>query len=213
MDTAPSLTTAQRAALAWCLQRRIAQWSQDCDPGWQYPALGRPGESPAAAGDAGRRQAAALFERRIGPLPPLPALAEGAGPMALLDRQALQAQLCALALLGRPGVLRCCVQRDARLALQQALGPAYAPLRARAAGAPAVPGDVAAWAPSSWAWVAWRELQAAGAWPHRSLRRLARAMLPAGRADAPRLAAAPAASLPLAQRLNELDGLFSRPAP
>ena len=213
MDTAPSLSAAQRAALAWCLQRRIAQWSQDCDPAWQYPGLGRPGEPPEAASEAGRRQAAALFERRIGPLPPLPALAEGAGPMALLDRQALQMQLCARALLGRPGVLRCCVQREARQALQQALGPAYAPLRARAAGAPAVPGDVAAWAPMSWAWVAWRELQAAGAWPHRSLRRLARAMLPAGRADAPRLAVAPPPSLPLAQRLNELDGLFGRPAP
>ena len=213
MDTAPSLTAAQRAALAWCLQRRIAQWSQDCDPGWQRAAAGRPGEPPLAAGDAGRRQASALFERRIGPLPPLPALAEGAGHMALLDRQALQAQLCALALLGRPGVLRCCVQRDARQALQQALGPAYAPLRARAAGAPAVPGEVAAWAPLSWAWVAWRELQAAGAWPHRSLRRLARAMLPAGRAEAPRLASAPSPSLPLAQRLRELDGLFGRQTP
>ena len=128
MDTAPSLSAAQRAALAWCLQRRIAQWSQDCDPAWQYPGLGRPGGPPGAASEAGRRQAAALFERRIGPLPPLPALAEGAGPMALLDRQALQ----------------------------QALGPAYGALRARAAGAPAVPGDVAAWPPMSWAGVAWR---------------------------------------------------------
>jgi tetratricopeptide (TPR) repeat protein len=135
---------------------------------------------------------------------------EAAGRLALMERRELLARLVALALLGRPRVLRCCVQRPARAALQELLGhAAYEALRTRSGGT-AVPADVAAWAPLAWAWVGYRELLAAHAWPHRGVRRLARLGLPASRTDAPPASRVPRPTTPAVQRLAELDNLFPR---
>nr|WP_264080793.1 type III secretion protein HrpB4 [Paracidovorax avenae] len=141
------------------------------------------------------------------PLPPLERLEDGGARLALLDRTSLLARLCALALLGRPGVLRCCVQRSARTALQEALGPAFAPLRARDGGA-AVSPEVAGWPPLAWSWVGYRELVRAGAWPDRALRRMVRLALPASRSGAPRPHLVPRASAAARERLQALETLF-----
>ena len=88
-------------------------------------------------------------------------------------------------------------------------GPVFEALRARTGGM-AVPADVAAWAPLAWAWVGYRELLAAHAWPHRGVRRLARLGLPATRTDAPPPSRIPQPTTPMARRLVELETLFQR---
>jgi hypothetical protein len=204
-------TAARLASLAGELQSRLERLHRDVDPSWRAP-LGLADE-PAAwpAGEVNdalrRRLAAGLLDRCCGARPPLTALAGAAGHLALMPRHDLLARLVALALLGRPGVLRCCVQRPTRAALRELLGPAYEALRARGGGT-AVPADVAAWAPIAWAWVGYRELLAAHAWPHRGIRRLARLGLPASRSDAPPASRVPRAVAPAAQRLAELEPLF-----
>ncbi|HET9646238.1 MAG TPA: type III secretion protein HrpB4 [Burkholderiaceae bacterium] len=210
--TTRTISAARRAALVRLLQERIGQWQFECDPGWGFISAQSAWKAASgrgtAGGDALRRLAVREFELRLGPLPPLPLFEHAVGSMALLDPQSLQARLCALALLGRPGVLRSCVQREAREALQATLGPAYPLLRERSRQAPAVPAYAAAWTPLAWVWIGWRDLLAARAWPHRTLRRLARALLPSGRAGAPRLAVAPRPIVALPDRLKELDLLF-----
>ena len=207
-------TAARLAALAGDLQARLERLHHDVDPSWRAPlGLARePATWEVCEGmdPARRRLAAGLLDRCCGPRPPLTALAEAAGRLALMERRELLARLVALALLGRPGVLRCCVQRPARAALQELLGhAAYEALRTRSGGT-AVPADVAAWAPLAWAWVGYRELLAAHAWPHRGVRRLARLGLPASRTDAPPASRVPRPTTPAVQRLAELDNLFPR---
>ena len=207
-------TAARLAALAGDLQARLERLHHDVDPSWRAPlGLARePATWEVCEGmDPARRHlAAGLLDRCCGPRPPLTALAEAAGRLALMERRELLARLVALALLGRPGVLRCCVQRPARAALQELLGhAAYEALRTRSGGT-AVPADVAAWAPLAWAWVGYRELLAAHAWPHRGVRRLARLGLPASRTDAPPASRVPRPTTPAVQRLAELDNLFPR---
>jgi hypothetical protein len=204
-------TAARLAALAGELQSRLEHLHRDVDPSWRSP-LGLADEPAAWQASEGneplrRRLAAGLLDRCCGARPPLTALAGTAGHLALMERRELLARLVALALLGRPGVLRCCVQRPARAALQELLGPVYEALRERAGGT-AVPADVAAWTPIAWAWVGYRELLAAHAWPHRGVRRLARLGLPATRSDAPPVSRVPRAISPAVQRLAELEPLF-----
>jgi hypothetical protein len=200
-------TAATLAALACALQARLDALHHDVDPSWRAP-LGLVAAHGAAAAPTTRRVALGVIESG-GSRPALTTLAGSAGRLALLDRNAQLARLCALALLGRPGVLRCCVQRPARDALQQLLGPVFAHLRERTGGV-AVPADVAAWPPLAWAWVGYRELLAAHAWPHPGLRRLARLALPATRNGAPPPSRVPRAATPAAQRLAQLDDLFDR---
>jgi hypothetical protein len=205
-------TAATLAALACALQARLDALHQDIDPSWRAP-LGL----AAKASDAGmallaRRVAANLIEHGGSGGLPLAALNGSAGRLALLGRHEQLARLCTLALLGRPGVLRCCVQRPARAALQHLLGPVFADLRERKGGA-AVPADVAAWPPLAWAWVGYRELLGANAWPHPGLSRLVRLSLPAARDGSPPSSRVPRAATPAAQRLAELDELFTRRPP
>ncbi len=202
---------ADLARLAGELQARIDALPDHVDPGWLTSAE-RAGTGQDASGPLPPeiREAAAKgwFLRMCGTLPPLDLLGDSGARLALMDRASLLARLCALALMGRPGVLRCCVQRSARLALQQALGPAFAALRARDGG-PAVPPEVAGWPPIAWSWVGYRELVRAGTWPHRGLRRMVRLALPVSRADAPRPRLVPRASMTAGERLRALETLFS----
>jgi hypothetical protein len=202
----------QLAALAWALQRRLEALSDDVDPSWHGPLARMGGLEMAVAGEARGRVVTTLFRQYCGPLPPLGLLAESASRLALLDREQLLSRLCALALLGRLGVLRCCVEQQARAALHQHLGPAYEVLKSRGARGAAVRGEVATWAPLAWSWVGYRELEHAQAWPHPSLRKLARLALPTKRSGEPPSRLVPAASSPPLTRLAELDALFDRGA-
>ncbi|MDA8457358.1 type III secretion protein [Acidovorax sp. GBBC 3334] len=202
------------AQLARELQARIDALPAHIDPSWRVPA-GLAGAGTTDAADLPLQVRGAVshawYAQHCGPLPALEHLEGSGARLALLDRNALLAQLCALALLGRPGVLRCCVQRSARTALQQTLGPAYAPLRARDGG-PAVSAEVAGWPPMAWSWVGYRELVRAGAWPHRGLRRMVRLALPASRAGAPAPRQVPRATAAAHERLKTLETLFARRA-
>jgi hypothetical protein len=199
----------QLAALAWALQRRLEALTDHVDPSWHGPLARMRGLETAVSGEARSRVMTALFREFCGPLPPLGLLAESTGRLAMLSRDQMLSRLCALALLGRLGVLRCCVEQRARAALLDHLGPAYEALKSRSARGAAVRGEVAAWAPLAWSWVGYRELERAQAWPHRSLRMLARLALPAQREGEPPSQLVPAASSPPSQRLAELDALFS----
>lgn len=198
------------ARLAGELQARIEALPEHVDPSWLTPA------GPAGSGTVPPEIQGAVsrgwFLRLSGSLPPLDLLEDSGARLALMDRPSLLARLCALALMGRPGVLRCCVQRNARLALQQALGPAFAVLRARDGG-PAVPPEVAGWPPIAWSWVGYRELVRAGTWPDRGLRRMVRLALPASRADAPCPGAVPRASMAARERLRAVETLFAGDVP
>ena len=203
------------ARLAGELQARIEALPDHVDPSWLTP----PGPAGSAAGASAavpreiRGAVSQGWFLRLGdPLPPLDLLEDSGARLALMDRSSLLARLCALALMGRPGVLRCCVQRNARLALQQSLGPAFAVLRARDGG-PAVPPEVAGWPPIAWSWVGYRELARAGTWPDRGLRRMVRLALPASRADAPRPRMVPRASTAARDRLRALETLFAGDSP
>ncbi|AVS76238.1 type III secretion protein, partial [Paracidovorax cattleyae] len=109
------------ARLACELQARIDALPEHVDPSWLRPA-----SDPTLPPQVQETLSKDWFARHCGPLPPLERLEDGGARLALMDRTSLLARLCALALLGRPGVLRCCVQRSARMALQEALGPAFA---------------------------------------------------------------------------------------
>lgn len=201
------------ARLAGELQARIEALPDHVDPSWLSPPVppgSRPGEASAVPPEIRGAVSKGWFLRMCGTLPPLDLLEDSGARLALMDRPSLLARLCALALMGRPGVLRCCVQRSARVALQQALGPAFAALRACDGGSgPAVPPEVAGWPPIAWSWVGYRELVRAGTWPHRGLRRMVRLALPASRADAPRPRLVPRSSMAAGDRLRALETLFS----
>jgi hypothetical protein len=203
-----ALEPAGLARLALAFHLRISQLPEGSDASWQALAGLRPVFEQVPEGPLRRRAMLSLFRRWCGPLPGLEALATPAGRLALLDRLQLLSRLCTLALLSRPGVLRCCVERRTRQSLEAALGPAIAALRESSHEGPAVPGPVAAWVPIQWACVGHADLSRSGAWPHRSLRRLARLALPAqwpvplGRRGLPPL------HVPTKEALRRMETLF-----
>lgn len=179
-DDSPAAPKPERLArLALAFQHRIDRLPHGADTSWQPVAGMLPMIDRMPEGPQRRRVLLALFRRWCGPLPGLEALATPAGRMALLGRVQLLSRLCTLALLSRPGALRCCVELRTRQSLEAAIGPAIGALRECSQEGPAVPGIVAAWVPIQWACVGYADLTRAGAWPHRSLRRLARLALPA----------------------------------
>ncbi|MDR7149958.1 hypothetical protein J2W49_001913 [Hydrogenophaga palleronii] len=167
------------AQLALAFERRLQHLPEGADPSWPAWAAVRPTLARLTPGAARRRVMASLFSRHCGPLPDVRALATPAGRLALLDRLSLLSRLCALALLSRPGVMRCCVERRTRQSIEAALGPAMGALRASAHEGSVVPAHVAAWMPIQWACVGYADVCRAGAWPHLGLRRLVRLALPA----------------------------------
>lgn len=200
---------ANLAALAQAFAQRLERLPDDLDASWHEASRTATLVAALPPGEARRRVMLRLFERWCGPLPALPALATPVGQLGLLERGPLLARLCALALVGRPGALRCCVERRVRQALQQTLGPVFDALNDASQGGVPVPPVVAQWSPTEWACAGYADLAQARAWPQRSLRRLARLALPT-RWPIPRGATllTPAQlSAPLAMR--RLDSLFA----
>lgn len=180
-DGASSSTPEEAAGLArlaLAFQHRIDRLPEAADASWQAISDMQPVLVELSDGAARRRLMLRLFRSWCGPLPGLQDLATPAGRLALQGRLAMLSRLCAVALVSRPGVIRCCIERRARQALEGALGPAIEWLRESAHDGPAVPAHVAAWVPIQWACVGYADLSRIDAWPHRSLRRLARLALP-----------------------------------
>ncbi|HEU4459568.1 MAG TPA: type III secretion protein HrpB4 [Methylibium sp.] len=196
--------TARLAEAYLALERRLSGSLASIDPSWRARWFAD-AELAALLNDAGAareaRVAQSLFTRICGPWPALAALATPAGAWSLLARGELLPRLAAHALLQRPGVLRSCVQRATRQALEAALGAAFEPMwRAAGGGGRAAPASLDVGAPLLWARVGYADIERCGAWPDRSLRRLARLCLPA---ETPRreLRLALTAGLPLGASL------------
>lgn len=205
-------TPARLADLALAFQHRVEQLPDGADASWPAWAELRPVFEQMRDGPQRRRALLSLFRQRCGPLPGLQALDTPAGRLALTDRLQLLSRLCALALLSRPGVLRCCIERRTRQSLEAALGPAIGALRESWHDGPAVPGAVAAWVPIQWACVGYADLSRARAWPHRSLRRLVRLALPAQWPLPPGTRALPPLHLPTQEALRRMEVLFEAEA-
>jgi hypothetical protein len=200
------LEPVQLAQLALAFQHRLDHLPDSTDPSWTAWVAMRSALEPLAPSAARRRAMASLFSRRCGPLPDLPTLATPGGRLALLDRHSLLSRLCTLALLSRPGVMRCCIERRTRQAIESALGPALRALRAAANDGPVVPASVAAWMPIQWACVGYADLERAGVWSHRSLRRMVRLALPARWPVL--LSAVPSPHVPTPDALRRLHVLY-----
>lgn len=194
------------AQLALAFQHRLDHLPDSTDPSWTAWTAMQSVLEPLAPSAARRRVMASLFSRRCGPLPNLHTLATPGGRLALLDRHSLLSRLCTLALLSRPGVMRCCIERGTRQAIESALGSVLGALRAVAHEGPVVPAPVAAWMPIQWACVGYADLWHAGVWSHRSLRRMVRLALPA-RWPVP-LSAVPSPHVSTQDALRRLNELY-----
>jgi len=129
---------------------------------------------------ARRRALANLFTQHVAPLPPLARMRERAPRLALLDRSTLLRRWCVLAVASRPGVLRCCIDREARGNLQAQLGPAFDALASAGANGRAMSHRASSWTPLHWSCVGhldWSTLLQPEDAP---LRRMARLSLPPG---------------------------------
>lgn len=201
-----------------CVRRfeeRLDEWPAHIDPGWRESGAARSLNAVASAEPQVRRRVAlAVFRRWCGELPQPGSLAQPGLSLALCDREELLARLCSLALLLRPGVLRCCVERRARESMRRALGDTFDRLRDLAQGGKPVSAVLTRREPLAWACVGYRDLVRAGAMRERSLRRCVRLSLPrrwpeslAG-ADSPSAEPAPKPRQVLAtlQRAVELRG-------
>jgi len=205
----PERDPALLAALARAFAQRLDRLPDTLDASWHEASRTATMVAGLPPGAARQRVMLRLFERWCGPLPALADLATPAGRLGLLERGPLLSRLCALALLARPGVLRCCVERNTRQALQRALGPVFDALNQASQGGVPVPPALAQWSPIEWACAGYTDLSQARAWPQRSLRRLARLALPA-QWPLPRGAAAlPPVQLSAPLALRRLDTLFA----
>lgn len=199
------------AAMAWALQGRIATWVDDLSPAWLLELGLTECMASLTAGQGRGRLYTQLFLRHCGPLPPLDRVVRDAGPLALLTAEPLRARLCALAMLGRPGALRHCVQREARMALEQCLGPAFAFLRSASESGHVYRSGLQTWSPMVWAWTGYQDLVAAQAWPHPSLQRLARMAFPVSEAGFPTATQRPPLATTVTDQLQHLHALYGTP--
>jgi len=177
--TAP--TAFQLAQAAAAFQAKLSRLPDDVDPE-RLTQPGTPWGWLASLRDPLARQRAMvrLFPKILGTWPSIDRLLERAGRVALLDRAAMLRQWCLLALAGRPGVLRCCIDRQARDALKAMLGPAFDPMAAVGTRGRAVSERAGVWTPVHWACVGYMDWTALLQTQDSGLRRIARLSLPPG---------------------------------
>jgi Bacterial type III secretion protein (HrpB4) len=164
---------------AFRFESRLDSWHEQLDPSWHDSPLMK-----CLSGFAGyaesvqRRAVVALFRHWCGDLPQPHELSDPHHALALCDRAELLARLCALALVLRPGVLRCCVDARVRKLLHIALGDSFDALRAQTRGGRPVSVQVARQEPLVWACIGFQDLVSAELLPCRALQRLIRLSLP-----------------------------------
>lgn len=179
----------------------------------RWAAIARCGVSEAALADETNASTAvfrnlqmSLFLKHIGGLPDLTALLQPWAQLALLPRERILSQLCALALACRPGALRCCIDKTVRQRLQLALGPAFAPLATLSRDGRPVAEELVRRTPAEWACVGfedWRHSLVPG---QPVLHRLVALSLPAAEFVATAAAVASEAELSAPEALRRLAG-------
>ena len=193
---------------ALALQAKLARLCDDLDPvraalpGSRWALVAQVHEPLARA-----HMVARVFADELSPWPELIRLSERAPRVALLDRHAMVRSLALLALAGRPGALRCCIDRVARDGLRELLGHAFEPLSMRLERGRAAPAGVAAWTPLHWAslgYIDWTSLMQPG---DRPLQRLVQLSLPQGLLGMRAKHAAFAAEMPAPRALALIDEL------
>ena len=169
------------ASFALSLQHKLLHLPQHLDGSWKslfdarWPFLGELAAHPGC-----QRLQADLFVAQGGGVPGGNDLAAPHVQLALLARPRVVRSLAVLALAGRPGVLRCAVEREARRALREWLDAAYEPLLAHSARGRPVSHQVLGWTETHWACLGYHDW-AALLRPQDSLwRRMVRVSLPRG---------------------------------
>lgn len=176
----PAAATPDRnvVQVAIALQRRIdAAWAE-MDPSWRQLACRRWPFVEHFAVARRERWTSRLLLLGHGPVPPAPRLLAPEARLGLLSRDAQRRSLCLLAVARRPGLLRCCLERQARSSLREMLGAAYDRLVPLAQGGGGIGAEAASWSPLHWACVGffdWAKLTRA---EDRLLLRLVRLSLP-----------------------------------
>jgi len=180
--------SARLAAWAQAFESRLQDLVQQLDPSWQASLAPELAMLDHLPDDVSRRRFITRWLRhRCRGWPQLHRWLEPSPRLVLLRRGPMLRQLCTLALARRPGVLRCVVERRARQALKEALGPNHEPLRLLSVSGRAAPDGVAEWSPLHWACVGyddWVDMLRA---EDRPVRRIVRLSLPQKRPDAPLL--------------------------
>ncbi|WP_374568180.1 hypothetical protein [Ideonella sp.] len=161
MQARAAATPGQLAEWAVALGTRLeglhldldAEWRDEIMPTWRF--------ADALAPAQVRRLMPRLWAQRLGGLPPLERLAEPLPRLCLLPRTEVLSRLCTLAIARRPGVLRCCIDRDARAHLRAALAASFEPLMVVSRLGKPVDSTVANWSPVVWACIGWADWCAA----------------------------------------------------
>ncbi|HEX6703352.1 MAG TPA: type III secretion protein HrpB4 [Albitalea sp.] len=156
-----------------CTPVAVAEWSQHLqhklfaleahlDDSWRvlvgkrWPALAQ-----VPDGRLQGRLLGTLLLRRCRAVPSALRLAAPEIRLCLLERTNALRSLAVLALVRRPGALRCCIDRGAKAALHDALGPLLGPLEGLSGSGRPVDADAAGWSPLHWAclgYVDWLKL-------------------------------------------------------
>jgi hypothetical protein len=172
---------APHALAAWLagLQAKLFSLPEHLDDSWHGPIVERwPFLAQVLDTAAQGRLLGVLLLQDCRGTPPAQRLSLPEVRLALQDRAAIQRSLCALALARRPGVLRCCIDREARDSLRDALGALFEPLARLGQRGRPVSAEVAVWSPLHWAcmgYVDWLELLEGD---DRLFRRIVRLSLP-----------------------------------
>jgi hypothetical protein len=193
---------------ALAFQRKLAAFTDHIDP----RRLNAPGAYWAWLGqlpdaDMRRRIATRLFEQNVASLPPLERLADRHARLVLLSREVIVRQLCTLALARRTGALRCCIDKDVRAGLREALGPNFDILAmASDRGRPLI-GSAVRWTPMHWSCLGYFDWTILLQPDDGALRRIARMSLPRGLLGMNKLYAAARADLKPARAVALMDEL------
>lgn len=155
--TMNAATVRQLAGWALALTQRLEQLHEDHDAEWRDELHSTCVLAGALAQTRSRRLVPRLWGDRLGALPRLDRLADPLARLCLLPRAEVLNRLCTLAIARRPGVLRCCIDREARARLRTALGDSLEPLTAISRHGKAVDEAVAAWSPLVWACIGWSD--------------------------------------------------------